>query len=285
MPMPSWLSPVRPPMPAPETLVRKPDVIDGQPAIHPERYPALEGGINFRDLGGYPTRDGRMVRWGRVYRSGSFGQLTATDLETIARLDIKLICDLRSPREIQDAPEALPGIHNETFSLEADDGALARVRALLFNRRNLGALMLRAYTEVMLERNGGIFRQIFTRLADDANLPLLIRCTAGKDRTGLSAALLLLALGVDEATVVADYSLSNLYYRDFQAFAASAVRPLGIIGITLEDVQPLMIADPQTLERTLVYLRGQYGSVESYLRDHAGVDGAALARVRDNLLA
>ena len=161
---------------------------------------------------------------------------------------------------------------------------LVRVRALLFNRRKLGLLLTRAYIEVMLRRNGQIFRSIFERIADEDNLPLLIRCTAGKDRTGLSVALLLLALGVEEETVIADYSLSNLYFEDFQAFAATAIKPLGIMGLSVEDMQPLLVADPNTLEATLTHLRGEYGSVESYLRDVAGVDSTLLDRVRANLL-
>jgi protein-tyrosine phosphatase len=280
-----WLFPPRPTYPEPRTLVRHPDVIAGQAGIHPQRFLTLDGGINFRDLGGYPTRDGRQVRWGRIYRSGSFARLTPADLATIARLDIKLICDLRSPEEIRRAPEALPNIAQEEMPLEADDGVLVRVRALLFSRRKLGALLTRAYIEVMLRRNGQIFHRIFERVADEDNLPLLIRCTAGKDRTGLSAALLLLALGVEEETVIADYSLSNLYFEDFRAFAAAAIKPLGIIGLSVEDMQPLLLADPNTLEATLAHLRGEYGSVESYLRDVAGVDSTLLERVRANLLA
>lgn len=280
----TWLFPPRLPFPDPGTLVRHPDLVAGQPGIHPQRFVMLDGGINFRDLGGYPTRDGRQVRWGRVYRSGSFSRLTPNDLATIARLDIKLICDLRSPEEIRRAPEALPNITQEEMSLDADDGVLVRVRALLFNRRKLGALLTRAYIEVMLRRNGAIFNRIFRRLADETNLPLLIRCTAGKDRTGLSAALLLLALGVTEETVIADYSLSNLYFADFRAFAAAAVKPLGIIGLSIEDMQPLLVADPNTLEATLAHLRSEYGSVESYLRDVAGVDDGTLEQVRANLL-
>jgi protein-tyrosine phosphatase len=280
----TWLFPPPLTYPAPDTLVRQPDLVAGQPGIHPQRIVTLDGGINFRDLGGYPTHDGRQVRWGRVYRSGSFARLTPSDLATIARLDIKLICDLRSPEEIRRAPESLPNIAQEEMSLEADDGVLVRVRALLFNRRKLGALLTRAYIEVMLRRNGAIFNRIFRRLAAEDNLPLLIRCTAGKDRTGLSAALLLLALGVGEETVIADYSLSNLYFSDFQAFAAAAIKPLGIMGLSVDDMQPLLVADPNTLEATLTHLRGEYGSVEAYLRDVAGVDDETLAQVRANLL-
>lgn len=280
----SRLFPPRPTYPAANTLVRSPDRIDGKAGIHAQRIVALEGGINFRDLGGYPTRDGRQVRWGRVYRSGSFSRLTPVDLDAIAQLDIKLICDLRSPEEIRRAPEALPNITHDAMSIEADDGVLARVRALLFDRRNLSALMMRAYTEVMLKRNGQIFGGIFRRLADAANLPLLIRCTAGKDRTGVSVALLLMALGVDDETVIADYSLSNLYYEDFQAFAAAAIKPLGFMGLSVDDMQPLLVADPNTLSHMLTHLYSTYGSVEAYLHERAGVDAALLGTVRENLL-
>jgi protein-tyrosine phosphatase len=100
----------------------------------------------------------------------------------------------------------------------------------------------------------------------------------------MSAALLLLALGVDEETVIADYSLSNLYFQDFQAFAHTAIAPLGFLGLTTDDLQPLLVADPDTLAKTLAYVRSQYGSVEAYLRDQAGVDAETLNKVRANLL-
>lgn len=270
--------------PSPQSLITHPDMIDGQPGIDKRRFVPLEGGINFRDLGGYETTDSKRVRWGQVYRTGSLAKLTTSDMEIVARLGIKLICDLRTADEVNVAPELLDGVETLYSSIEEENATPARMRALLFDRKRLPDLMLKFYTEVAIDKNAAIFGNVFRRLANPANLPTLIRCTAGKDRTGITVALLLLGLGVPEATVIADYSLSNLYFEDFQAFAQQAIKPLRVMGISVRDLQPLLVADPETLRRTIAYVRNEYGSVEAYLRDKANVDAATLAQVRANLL-
>lgn len=270
--------------PLPQSLITHPDVVDGQPGIDSRRFVPLEGGVNFRDLGGYTTNDGRRLRWGRVYRTGTLAKLTPHDIEVVAQLGIKLVCDLRTADEVSAAPEPLDGVDNFHMSIEEENATPARLRALLFDRKRLPDLMLKFYTEVAIDKNAAIFGNVFQRLADPANLPMLIRCTAGKDRTGITVALLLLGLGVAEETVIADYSLSNLYFEDFQAFAQQAIKPLRVVGISVRDLQPLLVADPNTLRRTIAYVRNEYGSVEAYLRDKASVDAATLERVRDNLL-
>jgi protein-tyrosine phosphatase len=258
--------------------------MDGVRGIHPRRIVAMEGAVNFRDLGGYKTSDGKTTRWGCVYRTGSLARLTAGDLEILKNLSIKLMCDLRTDQEVHASREALDGIDTVYMSLEEENATASRLRALLFNRRQLPDLMLRFYTETAIQKNAHIFNGVFRRLADDSNLPILIRCSGGKDRTGLTSALLLLALGVDEETVIADYSLSNLYFEDFKTFARQMMKPLGFVGVTLDDLYPLLVADPSTLRHTLAYVRNHYGSVDSYLRTAAFVDEATLQQVRANLL-
>ena len=270
--------------PSPQSLVTHPDIIEGVPGIDKRRFVPLEGAINFRDLGGYATRDGRRLKWGQVYRTGSLAKLTAHDLETIGSLNIKLVCDLRTADEVNLAPEPLAGVQNLHLSIEEEHATSARLRAMLFDRRRLPDLLLRFYTETAIDKNAGIFRNVFERLADSANLPMLIRCTAGKDRTGITVALVLLGLGVSEETVIADYSLSNLYFEDFQAFAQQAIRPLRLMGISVRDLQPLLVADPETLRRTIAYVRNQYGSVDAYLRDKAQISAETLEKIKANLL-
>jgi protein-tyrosine phosphatase len=277
---------LRPPLsfPPPQSLVIHPDTPNGSAGIDPRRILPLEGGVNFRDLGGYPTRDGRRVRWGRIYRSGSFYRLTQADMDAIAKLGIKLVCDLRSTQELRTTPERLDGIAYEHIPIESEVSVSARLRALMFDRRQLVDLMIKAYTELMIAKSAHVFQRVFERAANADNLPMLIRCTAGKDRTGITVALLLLALGVDEETVIADYSLSNLYFQDFQVFAQAAVKPLGVVGISLADLQPILVADPETLRRSIAYLRNEYGSLESYLRDQAHVTDAMLTQLQAQLL-
>ncbi len=250
----------------------------------------LAGAPNFRDLGGYPTHTGQRVRWGRVYRSGALANLTAADLALLAALDLRLVCDLRSADEIEQDPDRLPGggvpVYAHLPVVTADDGAARRqrLRALLFDRRLLQTMMAEFYTETMIDNNAGLFRAVFERLADPDNLPAVIHCTAGKDRAGLVSALLLLALGVPEDIVIADYSQSNRYYAHFEQLTGRSARPLRALGVRPRDLYPLLIADPDYLRVALAHLRARYGSVETYLRQQAGIDGALLDRLRANLL-
>ncbi len=134
----------------------------------------------------------------------------------------------------------------------------------------------------MIDDHAPVFGQVFRRLADPDSLPALVHCTAGKDRAGLTMALLLLALGVPEAVVIADYSLSNRYYDHFRRYVP--LKRLRLLGVTVEDMQPFLVADPQILRDALRYLAERYGSVLDYLRQQAGVDDETLERLKANLL-
>jgi len=268
----------------PRTLIILPDTIDNVPALDERRIMKLEGGVNFRDIGGYRTEDGYRVRWGKVYRSGLLSRLTPHDLDVIARLNIRLICDLRGPQEVRSAPEALFDLQREHIPIEAPDGTMDRLYALFFDRQRLTKILVQAYTETMIKENPHVFGVIFRHLADPDHLPILIRCTAGKDRTGIVIAILLLALGVPEDTVLADYSLSNYYYEDFKVFAQQAMGLVSSFGLLGDALQPLMLADPALLRQTIAYVRSEYGSVDAYLRNQAGIDADTLADLRRNLL-
>lgn len=253
----------------------------------PERILELEGAVNFRDIGGYLTADGRRVRTGLVYRSGTLTHLTSTDLEKLSQLGIKLVCDLRSEEETQTEPDKLlDGIEYLHLPLDADTRAerRRRLRALLFNRRELVRMMPAFYTQVMIDRNAKLYGTILKRLADPANLPTVIHCTAGKDRTGVGAALLLSLLGVPEEVIIADYSLSNLYYDNFYRYGQQMVRRVAWLGIRAEAIQPLLIADPNNIRLTLAHIRDQHGGIENYLRTAAGLDDETIQKLRDNLL-
>lgn len=273
--------------PAPESLVIPFDSdlppYDGGPH---DRNIALEGAANLRDTGGYRTADGRSIRWGQVYRSGALSGLTDDDLQTLAGLGLKLVCDLRGDEEVETAPDRLPsGVEYARFPINPDRKGenRARLRALLFDQKQLGVMILDIYKRA-IDENAPAFGGVIRRLADAANLPTLIHCTAGKDRAGITVALLLLALGVPEDVVIADYSLSNLHYEFFSRYTRRFVRRLAVFGVTDADMFPMLTADPKTLRAALDYLVERYGSVQAYLHDRAGVDDDTLERVKTNLL-
>ena len=172
----------------------------------------LEGGRNFRDLGGYATEDGRNVRWGRVYRSGVMPNLTKEDHAYLASLDIATICDYRSEQERQEEPTrwAAGQVDYVTFPDPATPAGSSFLGALSnpdATPQWVAEAMAVGYAQ-LAQDHAGAFGAMFDRLAS-GEIPLAFNCSAGKDRAGISAALLLSALGVPRATVVADYALSE----------------------------------------------------------------------------
>ncbi len=261
---------------------------NGERVIVAERILRVTGVPNFRDIGGYRTADGRGVRWGQVYRSGTLHGLTDDDLVYLAQLEVKLICDLRTGDEMKSEPDRVPeGVNYVSLPVHSQRSrseSSRQLRALLINPPYLGKLMLEAYTKTMMDENAQSIGGALRGLAEADNLPAVIHCTAGKDRTGITIALLLLVLGVPEEVVIADYSLSNLYYEAVREVVKELVKPLMRLGVTTDDLYPLLIANPETLRAALVYLREKYGSVEAYLRDKAGIGEDEIARLKANLL-
>ena len=257
--------------------------LDGRRHLIAERELPLAGGVNFRDVGGYHTTDGRVVRWGRVFRAGSLAGLTDEDVACLGRLGLRLSCDLRSWEEMIARPDRLPpGAVARHTAVATEVGPVRRVIALFRKRHRIQELLQDAYT-VMLDQNGPLFAGIIRAAADPANLPLVIHCTAGKDRTGLAVALLLLTLGVPEETVIADYTLSNRAFDLLSERMRSEMEPLYRLGFDEAQLRPFLLAEARTLTGALAHLRRRYGSVDWYLL-RSGLDEATLEQARETLL-
>lgn len=258
--------------------------LDGRRHIVAERTLPLSSGVNFRDVGGYRTAGGRSVRWGRVYRSGSLAELSDDAVAYLDRLGLRLSCDLRSTEEVQTRPDRLPAttaaLHRPVV---AEVNRLRRIITLLRLRHRVQELLLNVYT-VMIDQNGPIFAEFVRLAADEANLPLVVHCTAGKDRTGLAVGLLLLALGVPEETVIADYTLSNQAFDVLAGRMKSEMERLYAFGFGETQLRPLLLAEARTLQGALAHLRRRYGSVEEYLQ-RSGLGEGTLGQLRETLLA
>jgi protein-tyrosine phosphatase len=262
---------------------------DGRSLIAAERVLPLQKGVNLRDVGGYYTKDGQMVRWGHLYRSGSLSRLTQADLAYLKRLDVKLVSDLRTVSERLKQPDRLPdvpGLVERPLPMESVD-RWERMRGaftVFFRKGRIDDYLLGGYKRVMIDGNAHVIGEIFQRLADPAQTPALIHCTAGKDRTGLVVALLLLTLGVSEETVLADYTLSNLFYAHFRADIAADLKQIAPWGVSMDELQDLYLVKAKTLQSALDYLRQTYGSLENYLRDQAGVSDETIAQLQQSWL-
>ncbi|HRQ41206.1 MAG TPA: tyrosine-protein phosphatase [Chloroflexota bacterium] len=255
----------------------------------PDRFLPLQGGINFRDIGGYETVDGRTIRWGLVYRAGVLSGLTPADQQYLGQFGIRLVCDLRTESEVQKRPDKLPGnpecqwLHLPIENMERS----ARLRglvAVLFNRSQLDNLMDEGYTRVMIDENGPLIGQALRLMVNATNRPIVIHCSAGKDRTAVIIALLLHILGVPQETILADYALSNLHYDKFRAGIQQDLHRLERWGITVDHLQAVILVKATRLEKTWAHIERKYGSITGYLEEQAGISQQTMHQLRASLL-
>ncbi len=247
------------------------------------RLVVLQGGSNFRDIGGYDTAGGGNVRWGHVYRSAALDRLTGADLVTVDQLGLRVVYDLRGEEERRRAPSLLPvGISSQSLPI---GGAAAKTRELtdLLVEGRVEALppdFLERIYDGMAESAAATFGRLLTSLADPSGTPALIHCTAGKDRTGMSVALLLSVLGVSETDILDDYELSATHFTE----GMIARLKLRDADLDLTRYMPVLGAPRSAMASLLTRLRAEYGSVEAYLVGEAGVSPAVLAELRDRLV-
>jgi protein-tyrosine phosphatase len=270
--------------PAAEHLLPAPGDAVWETLAPERRLLALPGAVNLRDIGGYPAAGGQRVRWGRVLRSGSLANLDEPALAHLAGLGLRTVCDLRTPQEAARNPDRLPaGAAYLNLPTYPDGNTGAWLQTLLFRRHELDTVFEEGYLR-MADHSAAAFGEVLRRLAEPADQPCLVHCTAGKDRTGIVIALLLLLLGVPEDLVIADYALSNRAYAHILDAAQEDVRRITAIGFTAEELRPIMTAHPQNLRRLLAHVRARHGTLERYLHQAAGVGPETVAQLRANLL-
>jgi protein-tyrosine phosphatase len=228
------------------------------------RHLNLAGASNFRDIGGYPTRDGRTVRWRQIFRSNHLGNLTDSDIALLRQLGVKSAFDFRGTQERLAAMCAHGGITVHSLPVEPITVATLRERMA-----KVGALSASDALDVMrhsyrnyVTHNTKAYRTLFAHLIEDT-APLVIHCTAGKDRTGFGSALILHALGVSSDVIDEDYLLTNRYYKRDPAAAS--------IDLPEEVRTVLATVDGSFLAAAFEAVRASYGDVDSYLVDGLGV--------------
>ena len=257
-----------------------------------ERIIPLEGGLNFRDLGGYETRDGRRVRWRSLFRSGVMSRLTATDQSCLHSFGIRALCDLRTRRERE--REIVRWAGENVMRLEWDyEPRHLSVRSAAsapgFSAESAYSAMVEFY-RALPTRFAPQHRELFAQLAA-GTLPLVFGCSAGKDRTGMAAALILASLGVSAEDVLFDFTLTDRIANLERLLLA---KPHGSLGLGEEQSYlralspevraPLLRAAPEYLEAAFEQVRRDHGSLESYLRDQLHVTDESLSQMRAHLL-
>ncbi|MBU2551690.1 MAG: tyrosine-protein phosphatase [Proteobacteria bacterium] len=258
----------------------------GPGIITAERRLPLKGSVNFRDLGGYETRDGRRVKWGQVFRSDSLARLSYRDQAYIARLGLKLVVDFRTPAEVEKGADRLPEdgsveylqlpiVHGE-FDPAAATASLMKGDISWLTEDFMISRYIRKIDEFP-----AAWGAVINRLVRPDSRPMLFHCTGGKDRAGTMAALILLALGVPEETVVYDHGLSNVYIAGVLERIYKEIRKL---DIDPESVASYFTAPREGIMAQLEHLKDRYGSAERYLIENGGVSEETLASLKDQLL-
>lgn len=264
------------------------DSTDSSDPIVGERRLPLEGPDNFRDLGGYETRDGRHVRWHRIYRSDDLAELTRRDLGLLRSLDIRGVCDLRSgPERFRDPNRSVDGasVHEMGIPVVGVDPVdlRHRIRTGGLDAKDVEATMIAAYRSFVTD-HADRWARMLELLSDPANLPTVVHCTAGKDRTGFASALVLLLLGVPEETVFEDYLATNRYQADNRLWLERLVPVYSLFRTGAADMAPLLDARPAYLEASLEEIERGWGSVERYAEQRLGFSAAEQARLRSLLV-
>jgi protein-tyrosine phosphatase len=261
----------------------------GASVVTAERRLPLVCCDNFRDLGGYETTDGRAVRWDRLYRTSDLSKLTRSDLEYLSQFDVKLVCDFRSDRErvaspdraIDDAPEILDlpvdqeGVDPELLRRKIRTGGLVAL--------GVEQTMRDAYRAFVTDYSAE-WTAMFQRLVREENLPTVVHCTAGKDRTGFASALVLLALGVSEEAVFEDYLSTNYYQQNFFRFVLRWIPLYSFFRTDPEDLLPLIEARREYLQVALDEMVTSYGSIDAYLEQALGLDAEMRAKLEHHFL-
>jgi protein-tyrosine phosphatase len=244
-----------------------------------ERRVPLQGVVNFRDLGGYAALDGRVTRWGKIFRSDVLADLTDADMNVLSGIGLRTICDLRSDSERLSKPNrtfsgAAAGIYAIGFMPHRGEELLADAKAGKISVHEIENRVREIYRRFVTDQCGTFARLL--ELIDTEPLPMLIHCTSGRDRTGFASAALLMAVGVPRATIAEDYALSNQYRRDLTFQIGGSVLP--------EVMATLTNAHTDYLAASFQAIDEGWGSDADYLRTALGLSEDRRHRLQEKLL-
>ena len=248
----------------------------------------LEEGINFRELGGYLTEDGRKIKWHKLLRCGSMAQLTKNDVDYLDQYGVRYIVDLRSSEESSYSPDKYPDkaqyfqdtVYPFSFSLFKNLG--------IINNMRLGASNMdfgrQTYLQMLLDPHAqAAYRKMFNVLLenDKEGESVVFHCTAGKDRTGVAAFLILSALGVSEKQIVEDYLYTNLFFDNYSSETINDA----LESESQTEIAQRLNSKTAVIAETIKVLpkacRVVSGSVEKFLEEKLGMTKVKIERLQE----
>ena len=251
----------------------------------------FDGLYNFRDIGGLKTLEGRRLKKGVLFRSDELSRLTQKDLERFTLLNIQSICDLRTPREQKSKPSRIKsehGIQIVNISLQDKSQEFTHLEFFKFlisksNTIDFEKIMKEIYHDMAFISHTQIY-EIITFLSEQKNLPALIHCTGGKDRTGFIAAIIQLLVGVPFQHVLDDYLLSNDLIAPRMKKIENFIRWMSLFQISPERMQPILIVRRDYLEDVYNEIIKKYGNIETYLCQACKIPESSLLNLKHLLL-
>lgn len=244
----------------------------------------LKGGSNFRDLGGYRTAEGRIVRRGTVFRSAHLGSLTTEDRAALGQLGVRTIVDLRGVNEAAETPHCIDGVDCRVVGAHIEPGVGEKIRGAVADGSATPHLMMQFLTDHYRDyprRCAPGFRTLFATLNDGTHRPLVFHCTAGKDRTGVLLGLVMDVVGVSADDIATEYGLSDASVDRLIDYLRSTGRKL---EGTDAEIRARLSTPPDRMAGFMDLVRERFGSAEAYFRTR-GIEDDAFARVRTLLTA
>ena len=229
-----------------------------------ERTLSLDGGFNFRDLGGIINKDEQVLGKGLLIRSDDLANLTDNDLELLNDYPIRTIIDLRTTYERSKNPDHIPNSCNHEVHLDISSGHFENlVKQFRQGISNPREFMCNIYEDFVLDETCQTqYKKFFDIIQHKNRTPILFHCTAGKDRTGFATAMILAALKVDFEQILEDYLASNIYLEQKYAHILK-INP---------DYKYLIEVYPEYLEKSFDTIKQNFGTIEYYLSNILGVD-------------
>ena len=250
------------------------------PEVDPRRGIPVEGAHNVRDLGGYETAGGSQIRWRTLFRAADIHDLSPSDQSTLIDAGVRTVIDLRGSRELKEAASVFKDLSSVRYHPHnmTGDSLIDRWGAIPVPADS--SIRLSTMYSTVLDERGEMIKTILETVSQPGTLPTVFHCTAGKDRTGVLAAVLLGIAGVPRERIVEDYALSARFL-----YGTSTVPPDGSGGDKFppfEEYQA-MWCPPAAMGLTLDHLDSKYGGIEAYARS-IGVHDVTLTKIRDALV-
>ena len=250
----------------------------------PARRSLLDHAPNFRDLGGIVASDGRVLRTGMVFRSGVMDLLDDGDLSRLRAIGVRTVVDLRSSDEVVQRPNRLPEAvvthHVPVHDVSAAPRSIIE-RIAAGDSQGLGAPMLINGNAAFATTHRAVFGEVLDIVTDPDHWPVVVHCTAGKDRTGFTIAALLWALDVDQNAVIGDYLESN---TALDARHAMILNDMEARGLDPRMLREMLTCAPEYLDAGYDAAVAEYGSIDAWLTDGLGIDAVTRSRWREHLL-